>query len=111
MHISFQHDNCQLIYPNGAVFNITQRRCLYYLKNIVSAKNATHDLHTWHKILGHGNKSDITKLPNLVKRMKRKPTPNCVLTVIYVFKGRCRMTEIKLWIARQKKSLHLYTVI
>ena len=37
VHISFERDNCQLIYPNGAVFNITQTRCLYYLKNIVSA--------------------------------------------------------------------------
>ena len=24
-HISFEHDNCQLIYPNGTVFNITER--------------------------------------------------------------------------------------
>ena len=31
-HIGFEHENCQLIYPNGAVFNITQRGCLYYLK-------------------------------------------------------------------------------
>ena len=42
MHINFEHDNCQLIYPNGAVFNITQRGWLYYLKNIVSARNATY---------------------------------------------------------------------
>ena len=62
-HISFEWDNSQLIYPNGAVFNITQRGCLYYLKNIVSAKNATYDLHTWHKILSHCNKSDIKSYP------------------------------------------------
>ena len=45
-HISFEQDNSQLIYPNGAVFNITQRGPLYYLKNIVSAKNDAYDLHS-----------------------------------------------------------------
>ena len=66
----FERDNCQLIYPNGAVFNITQKRRFYYLKNIVSARNATYDLHTWYKILGHCNESDIKKLLNFVKGMK-----------------------------------------
>ena len=79
MHISFEHDNCQLIYCNGAVFNITQRGCLYYLKNIISVRNATYDLHTWHKILGHCNKSDIKKLLNLVKGIKIKPILNYAL--------------------------------
>ena len=79
VHISFECDNCQLIYPNRAVFNITQRRRLYYLKNIVSARNATYDLDTWHKILGHCNESDIKKLPKLVKGMKIKLTPNYAL--------------------------------
>ena len=32
-----------------------------------------------------------------------------LLTVIYALKGRCLMTKIRLWIARQQKSLHLYT--
>ena len=80
--ISFEHDNCQLIYPNGAVFNITQRGHLYYLKNIVSARNATYDLYIWHKILGHCNKSDIKKLPNLVKGMKINQLQIMLLTVI-----------------------------
>ena len=79
VHISSEHDNCQLIYPNSAVFNITLRGHFYYLKNIVSARNATYDLHTWHKFLGYWNKSDIKKLPNLVKRVKIKQKPNYVL--------------------------------
>ena len=29
-----------------------------------------------------------------------------LLTVIYVFKERCLVTEISLWIAKQQKSLH-----
>ena len=63
-HISSEHENSQLIYPNAAVFNITYREHLHYLKNIFSAKNATHNLHTWHKISGHCNEPDIKKLPN-----------------------------------------------
>ena len=58
VHISFELDNSQLAYPNRAVSNITQRGRLYYLKNIVSA---AYDLHTWHKIFGHCNESDIKK--------------------------------------------------
>ena len=77
-HISFEH-NCQLIYPNGAVFNIIKRGHLYYLKNIISARNATYDLHTLHKILSHCNEFDIKKLPNLVKGTKIKLTPNYAL--------------------------------
>ena len=89
-HISFEHDNCQLIYSSGIVFNITQRGCLYYLKNIVSARNATYDLHTstWYKILGHSNESDIKKLPNLVKGMKIKPTPNFALNCDICIQGK-----------------------
>ena len=37
VYISIKQDNSQSIYPNGAVFNITQRGHLNYLKNIVSA--------------------------------------------------------------------------
>ena len=87
-HISFECDNCQLIYPNKAVFNITQRGCLYYLKNIVSARNATYDLHTWHKILGHCNESDIKKLLKLVKGMKIKLTPNYALNYDIYIQGK-----------------------
>ena len=43
-YLSFERDNCQLIYPNGAIFNLTQSGCLYYLKNIISARDAIYDL-------------------------------------------------------------------
>ena len=52
---------------------------MYYLKNIVSARNTTYNLCTWHKILGHCNESNIKKVPKLVKGMKIKPTPNYAL--------------------------------
>ena len=88
VHISFKRDNWQLIYPNGAVFNIKQRGRLYYLKNIISAKNATYDLPTRHKILGHCNESDIKKLLNLVKGMKIKPTSNYALNYDIYIQGK-----------------------
>ena len=28
VHIGFEHDNCQLIYPNKIVFNLTQDVCI-----------------------------------------------------------------------------------
>ena len=66
--MSFELENCQLFYPNRTVFNITQRGRFYYLKNIISARNAPYDLYTWHEILGHCNESDIKKITQLSKR-------------------------------------------
>ena len=85
-HISFECDNCQLIHPFGGH--------LYYLKNIVSARNATYGLHTWHKFLGHCNKSDIKKLPNFVKGMKIKLTPNYALNCDICIQGKTEITDI-----------------
>ena len=109
-HLSFEHGIYQLIYPNGAVFNITQRRRLYYLKNVISTRNATYDLHTWHKILGHCNESDIKKLPNLVKGMKIKLTPNYALNCDICIEGKmsndtsktldCKATKILVLVLR-----------
>ena len=87
-HISSEQDKSQLISSNRAVSNITQREYLYYLKNIVSTKDATYDLHTWHKIFGHCNESDIKKLLNLVKGMKIKPSPNHALNCDICIQGK-----------------------
>ena len=84
--MSFDCDNGQLIYPNGAVFNTTERMFVLS-ENIVSARNATYDLHNWHKTLGNCNKSDIKKLPNLVKGMKLKQTPNYSLNCDICIQG------------------------
>ena len=40
------------------------------------------------KILGHCNKSDIKKLPNLIKGMKIKPTPNYALNCDICIQGK-----------------------
>ena len=77
---------------------------MYYLKNIVSARNATCDSHTWHKILSHCNEYDIKKLPNLVKGMNIKPTINYALNCDICIQGKmsndrnktldCKVTKI-----------------
>ena len=85
------------------------RGCLYYLKNIVSTRNATYDLHTWHKILGHRNESDVKKLPNLVKEMKIKLTPNYALNCDICIPGRMSNDRKKTLDCKIKKSSHLYT--
>ena len=100
---------CHLIYPNGAVFNITQKECLYYLKNTVSARNATSNLQ-WPKILCQVcNESDIKKLPNLVKGMKIKLTPNYALNYDICIQRKMSNDRKKTLECKTTKSLHLYS--
>ena len=91
-----------MIYPNGAVLNITQRGCLYYLKNIVSARNATYD-----KIFGHRNELDIKKLPKLVKEIKIKPTPNYALNCDICIQGKMANDRNKTLDSKATKILAL----
>ena len=55
---------------------------MYYLKNIIAARNATYDLHMWH------NESDIKMLLNLVKGMKIKLTWNYALNCDICIQGK-----------------------
>ena len=55
---------------------------------MVFARNATYDFHTWHKIFGHSNKSDVKKLLNLVKGMMIKPTINYALNFDICIQGK-----------------------
>ena len=68
-HISFERNNCQFIYTNRAALNLSQRGRLYYLKNIVSVRNATYHLH---KILGQCKESDTEKDTQISKRNEDK---------------------------------------
>ena len=105
VHISFEHDNSQLIYSNEVVFNITHRGCLYYLKDIVSSRNATYNLYTWHKILGHCN--ELKKLPKLVKGMKVKLTPNYALNCDICIQGKMSTDRNKTFYCKATKILTL----
>ena len=80
---------------------------MYYLKNIVSARNATYVLHPLHEILGHCNESDIKKLPKLVKGMKIKPTPNYVLNCDICIQGKMSNDRNKTLDSKATKILAL----
>ena len=54
-------------------FIISRQKDLYYLNSV---HKPTRSLKDWHEILGHCNKSDILKLPNVVRGMSVSPTDN-----------------------------------
>ena len=68
--ISLDKHNKSFRSADGAVFNIEQVGCLYYLNSISSSKNSTGTILEWHRILGHCNYSDIRKLEKVVDGMK-----------------------------------------
>ena len=76
---------------------------MYYLKNIVSARNAIYDLPTWHKILGHCNESDI----KMLKGMKIKPTPNYAFNCDICIQGKLSNDRNKTFDCKATKILAL----
>ncbi|KAK6305403.1 hypothetical protein J4Q44_G00241830 [Coregonus suidteri] len=61
-------------FRQGTTFDIEEYDRLYYL-NTVSDENddgchGCYDIHTWHKILGHCNFEDVSKLENVTEGMK-----------------------------------------
>lgn len=84
--VNFRQGCNKLIHKNGTTFDIKEYDRLYYL-NTVSDENddgchGCYDIHTWHKILGHCNFEDVSKLENVTEGMKitgkiDKSTLNC----------------------------------
>lgn len=85
MNVTFQRGGSKLTTPDGVVFNIVQEGKLYYL-NAPSddsvacnemVENSTlhvnqgmsHDLLTWHRLMGHENFNDVRKLEKYVEGM------------------------------------------
>ena len=72
----FEHENAQLIYGDGTVFDIQKHGKLYYLDvfdndaMIPDSVNYACDLSSWHEILGHCNYDDVLKLQAVVNGMK-----------------------------------------
>ena len=62
--------------------------CLYYLKNLNSAKTARYDINTWHRILGHCNINDIKKLLKVVNGMKIKFFASCKFSCNICIQGK-----------------------
>ena len=54
----------------GYVFEIRQKGRLYYLNSVSASNNNASSIEEWHRILGHGNYSDVRKLEKVVKGMK-----------------------------------------
>lgn len=68
--IHFSDADNELIAPNGTVFPIFQEDRLYYLfKTAVNSKRSEL-LQTWHRIFGHCNTTDITKMEKVFQGMK-----------------------------------------
>jgi len=68
--VVFSENRDELIAPNGTVFPIFQEKRLYYLcKSAVNTKRSE-SLDMWHRILGHCNTSDISKMESVVQGMK-----------------------------------------
>ena len=75
--ISFQPGQAFLSACDGTQFDIQKKGRLYYL---YSVKSRTHDLQTWHEILGHCNINDTLKLENAVEGMSisnKKKVSDC----------------------------------
>ena len=64
--ISFTPGQAVLSACDGTTFDIHKKGRLYYL---CSVKSKTHDLQTWHEILGHCNAKDTLELENVVEGM------------------------------------------
>lgn len=77
--VNFRQGCDQLIHKNGTRFDIQVHNRLYYLNtydddDYDDGCHACYDIQTWHKILGHCNYNDVSKLQNVVEGMQIKGT-------------------------------------
>ena len=75
--LRFGQNSGELILHSGSIIKIEEHGRLYYLNCSVNQSpsnvdqiNLSHDVNTWHEILGHCNFEDVIKLPGLAKGMK-----------------------------------------
>jgi len=73
--LKFQRGHNELVHKDGTTFAIEEHGQLYYLNTAESYDNTSdkvsvsHDIHTWHEILGHCNFEDVIKLQGVVDGM------------------------------------------
>mgnify|MGYP002804719007 FL=1 len=60
----------------GNVFEIRQKGRLYYVNSVSASNNNASSVEEWHRILGHCNYSDVTKLEKGMKISDHKE-PEC----------------------------------
>ncbi|KAL6461078.1 hypothetical protein MHYP_G00310440 [Metynnis hypsauchen] len=83
--VLFEEGNDVLMTPNGTRFNIQVCNRMYYLQTECDENdvcNVSHDIQTWHEIMGHCNYDDILKLQDVtvgmhIKGAKRTPDKEC----------------------------------
>ena len=74
--LKFQRGHNELVHKDGITFAIEEQGQLYYLNTVEPYDNTSdkvsvsHDIHSWHEILGHCNFEDVIKLQGAVDRMK-----------------------------------------
>ena len=68
--VNFHSDTAELITKGGTTFPIQQHGRLYYQCKSSGTEKRSESLEMWHKILGHCNIDDVTKLEHVVKGMK-----------------------------------------
>ena len=107
-------DGHNTLTKNGTSFTIEEHNRLYYLNTIMNPMdmendkvNLALDIQEWHKVLGHCNFDDITKLESVVKGMKVEGTivgkPVCTTCI----EGKCVNTRNKKPDARATRPLQL----
>ena len=70
--LKFQRGHNELVHKDGTTFTIDEHGQLYYLNTFEQYDNTSdkvsvsHDIHTWHEILGHCNFEDVIKSQGVV---------------------------------------------
>lgn len=73
--LKFHQGHSELVHKDGTTFTIEEHGQLYYLNTFEQCENSSdkvsvsHDIQTWHEILGHCNVEDIVKSQNVVDGM------------------------------------------
>lgn len=83
--VTFKKENSHMITKDGSRFDIHESGNLYYLSTVeqsVDKCKVSHDIQTWHEIMGHCNYEDVQKLQGVVKGMVIegsvvRPTKTC----------------------------------
>lgn len=83
--ITFKKGDSHMLTKDGSRFDISESRNLFYLPTVmknVDKYKVSHNMQTWHEILGHCDYEDLKKLQGVVKGMKItgsavKPTRLC----------------------------------
>ena len=79
----------------GTTFDIQERGKLYYVNSVVNSRQSRRSLNDWHRVLGHCNTRDITKLDGHVDGFKiTYKDVGDLRHVTRVFRAKCSNNEV-----------------